>query len=77
VERYVLRGGLVQGLAATEDRKAIAVLTLEGCAEAITGAGLASAAEVAAALADLRAFAADPGTLLGDPRNFQVWARRQ
>jgi hypothetical protein len=38
--------------------------------------GLASAAEVAAALADLRAFAATPGTLVGDPRTFQVWARR-
>jgi ubiquinone/menaquinone biosynthesis C-methylase UbiE len=67
---------LVQDLAATEDRKAIAVLTLEACADAITGAGLASAAEVAAALADLRTFAATPGTLLGDPRTFQVWARR-
>jgi hypothetical protein len=67
---------LVQDLAATEDRKAIAVLTLEACAEAITGAGLASSGEVAAALAGLRAFAATPGTLVGDPRTFQVWARR-
>jgi len=67
---------LVQGVAVTEDRKAIAVLTLEACAEAITGTGLASADEVAAALADLRAFAATPGTLAGDPRTFQVWARR-
>jgi hypothetical protein len=67
---------LVQGLAATEDGKAIAVLTLEATADAITGAGLASAAEVAAALADLRAFAATPGTLVGDPGTFQVWARR-
>jgi ubiquinone/menaquinone biosynthesis C-methylase UbiE len=67
---------LVQDLAATGDRKAIAVLTLEACADAITGAGLASAGEVAAALAGLRAFAATPGTLVGDPRTFQVWARR-
>ena len=62
--------------AVTEDLKAISVLTLEATAEAITGAGLASAGEVAAALADLRAFAATPGTMIGDPRTFQVWARR-
>jgi len=48
--------------AVTEDLKAISVLTLEATAEAITGAGLASVDEVAAALADLRAFAAAPGT---------------
>jgi len=68
---------LAQGLAVTEDAKAIAPLTLEASADAITGAGLASADQVAAALAGLRAFAATPGTLLGDPRTFQVWARRE
>jgi ubiquinone/menaquinone biosynthesis C-methylase UbiE len=67
---------LAQGLAVTEDPKAISVLTLEAIADAIIGAGLASADEVAAALADLRAFAATPGTLIGDPRTFQVWAPR-
>ena len=67
---------LAQALAVTEALKAISVLTLEATAEAITGAGLASAGEVAAALADLRAFAATPGTLIGDPRVFQVWAKR-
>jgi hypothetical protein len=56
--------------------KAISVLTLEATADAIVGAGLASADEVAAALADLRAFAATPGTLIGDPRTFQLWAPR-
>ena len=48
----------------------------EATAEAITGAGLASANQVAAALTDLQAFAATPGTLIGDPRTFQVWAKR-
>jgi ubiquinone/menaquinone biosynthesis C-methylase UbiE len=67
---------LVQGLTAKQELKILAVLTLEATADAITGAGLASAAEVAAALADLRAFAAAPGTLVGDPRTFQVWAVR-
>jgi ubiquinone/menaquinone biosynthesis C-methylase UbiE len=67
---------LAQGLAAPEDLKVISVLTLEAIADAITGAGLASTDAVAAALADLRAFAATPGTLIGDPRTFQVWAER-
>jgi SAM-dependent methyltransferase len=67
---------LAQGMAVTEELKTLAVLTLEASADAITGAGLASAGEVSAALAGLRAFAATPGTLIGDPRTFQVWARR-
>jgi ubiquinone/menaquinone biosynthesis C-methylase UbiE len=67
---------LAQSLAVTEDLKAISVLTLEAIADAITGAGLADADKVAAALADLRTFAATPGTLTGDPRTFQVWAGR-
>ena len=52
------------------------MLTLEASAEAITGAGPASADEVAAVLADLRAFAAALGTVLGDPHTVQVPARR-
>jgi ubiquinone/menaquinone biosynthesis C-methylase UbiE len=32
--------------------------------------------EVAAAIADLGAFAADPQTLFSGPRVFQLWARR-
>ena len=81
--RYFGRAGmadpqvrLAQDLAVTEDLKTLAVLTLEASADAIAGAGLASADEVSGALASLRAFAATPGTLVGDPRTFQVWARR-
>lgn len=36
----------------------------------------AGADEVAAAIADLAAFAADPETVIGGPRTFQLWARR-
>jgi ubiquinone/menaquinone biosynthesis C-methylase UbiE len=68
---------LVQGLTAAEELKVLAVLTLEATADAITSAGLATGAEVDAALASLRAFAATPGTLVGDPRTFQVWAMRR
>jgi len=81
--RYFGRAGipdpqfrLVQGLTAKDELKVLAVLTLEATADAITAAGLASAAEVDAAVTSLRAFAAAPGTLIGDPRTFQVWARR-
>ena len=67
---------LVQGVTAADEVKVLAVLTLEATTDAITSAGLARVDEVAAALADLRAFAATPGTMIGDPRTFQVWARR-
>ena len=39
-------------------------------------ATLASADQVATALADLATFAADPQTVCGSPRTFQLWARR-
>jgi hypothetical protein len=67
---------LVQLTGAGDDLKTLAVLTLEASADAITGAGLASAADVGAALTDLRAFTAAPGTIVATPRIFQVWARR-
>lgn len=38
--------------------------------------GLASVDEVSAAVADLAAFTADEGTVVGDPRVFQVWCSR-
>jgi ubiquinone/menaquinone biosynthesis C-methylase UbiE len=67
---------LVQPAGAGDDLKTLTVLTLEASADAITGAGLASTADVDAALTDLRAFAATPGTIVATPRIFQVWARR-
>jgi ubiquinone/menaquinone biosynthesis C-methylase UbiE len=80
---YFLQAGLprpelrlAQGAGATQDSKALTVSTLEASAEAIVGAGLATAEEVAAAIADLAAFAADPATVVSEPRVFQLWARR-
>ena len=67
---------LVQGFGATPDGKALTVSTLEAAADAIVTAGLATAEEVAAAIADLAAFAADPATVVSEPRVFQLWARR-
>jgi hypothetical protein len=81
--RHFLRVGipdpqlrLAQDAGVTDDGRALNPVTLEAIADAITGAGLATEAEVAAAIADLAAFAADPQTLLSGPRVFQVWARR-
>jgi 2-polyprenyl-3-methyl-5-hydroxy-6-metoxy-1,4-benzoquinol methylase len=82
--RYFLLAGipgpelrLVQDVASAGGIKPLMVSTLEAGADAITGAGLATAAEVAAAVAGLAAFAADPETVIGGPRVFQVWARRR
>jgi ubiquinone/menaquinone biosynthesis C-methylase UbiE len=83
LHRYFLQAGipepalrLVQGVGVTGPNKAIAPSTLEAVADAILAEGLASESEVSAAITDLAAFAADPTTIIGDPRAFQVWCRR-
>ena len=53
---------LVQDSGVTVDMKDLTVSTLEASADAIIDAGLATADEVAAAISDLAAFAADPAT---------------
>jgi ubiquinone/menaquinone biosynthesis C-methylase UbiE len=67
---------LVQNSGVTGDMKALTVSTLEASADAIIGAGLATADEVAAKIADLADFAADPEAIIGGPRIFQLWARK-
>jgi ubiquinone/menaquinone biosynthesis C-methylase UbiE len=67
---------LLQGVNAGGDAKAMPLLTLYAIADAIVSSGLAAAAEVTAAIENLRAFTTDPDTLISDPRIFQVWARR-
>lgn len=68
---------LVQSFDTYGDTKTLAVATLEASADAIAAASLATREEVATAIADLRAFAGTPGTLIGDPRTFQIWASRR
>jgi predicted methyltransferase len=68
-------GGFVVGVDMDEGKN-LAPSTPQAIADAITGAGLATETEVAAAFADLAAFAADPQTVIGGPRIFQLWARR-
>ncbi|MFI6996515.1 methyltransferase [Nocardia sp. NPDC050175] len=56
--------------------KLVHVLTLESIADAALDAGLVSAAEMAAMLADLRAAVDDSSMVLAAPRIVQAWARK-
>ena len=81
--RYFLEAGipsprlrLAQGADTAGEGKTLALTTLEATAGAIIAEQIASADEVSSALASLTAFTDDPGTLVGDPRVFQLWSRR-
>ena len=67
---------LLQGVSTGGDAKVMPLLTLEAIADSIVSSGLATAAEVTAAIGSLRAFTTRPDTLISDPRIFQVWAWR-
>ena len=67
---------LVQSVWIAGEAKTLAWSTLNTTAEAIVSAGVATAGEVEAALADLAEYTADPRTLLAGPRIFQLWSRR-
>jgi hypothetical protein len=66
---------LVQPVYAGEARM-LAWSTLEATADAVIAEGIATADEVAAALASLRRLADDARALICGPRVFQVWSRR-
>jgi ubiquinone/menaquinone biosynthesis C-methylase UbiE len=67
---------LVQRVDAIGEAKTLSLSTLEATADAIVEAGLASVEEVNAAVADLATFTAEHGTVVGDPRIFQLWCSR-
>ena len=67
---------VVQRVDASGEAKTLPHSTVDATAEAIIQAGIASAADVQAALTGLAAFAADPSTVCGSPRLFQAWSRR-
>jgi SAM-dependent methyltransferase len=67
---------VVQPTFRTGPGKRIAAVTMEHIWEAVVRAGLASAGEVAAVVADLDGFAGNSRTILSLPRVFQVWGRR-
>ena len=83
LSRYFLDAGipdpepeLVQRADAIGEAKTLSLSTLEATAEAIVEEALASTDEVNAAIDDLAAFTADEGTVVGDPRVFQLWSSR-
>ena len=67
---------VVQSVWIEGQEKTLAWSTLEATAEAIMSEGVASRDEVTAALTALQRFTADPRTLIGGPRTFQLWSRR-
>jgi SAM-dependent methyltransferase len=68
---------VTQNVDAVGESKTMPLLTLQSISESIVAAGLASAAEVEAAIEDLGAFIAAPDTILSGPRVLQVWARKE
>jgi 2-polyprenyl-3-methyl-5-hydroxy-6-metoxy-1,4-benzoquinol methylase len=58
------------------DAKRIPELTMAATAEAIVAEGIASTERVQQAIAQLAEYAADPSTMIGSARMFQVWSRR-
>jgi hypothetical protein len=58
------------------DAKLLSPITAEGISEAVVGAGLASAEDMAALAQELYAEAANPATLSGTPRIVQTWGRK-
>lgn len=67
---------VMQGVHAGGEAKELPRLTVEMTAEGMVAEGIASEDEIETALADLATFIADPTTIFGRPRTFQVWARR-
>jgi hypothetical protein len=58
---------------ASGEAKFVHAITTKSIADAVVAEGLATRDEVDALTAELESFAADPDTLLGFPRVFQVW----
>lgn len=57
--------------------KQLTSLTLECIAHTVVKDGLKSATELEPVIEELRAFAEDPHTIIGGPRLFQTWGRKQ
>ena len=68
---------LVQSVSIGGESKDLAWSTLDAVGEAIVSENVATADELAAALASLRQFTDDPTTLIGHPRVFQLWSARE
>ena len=67
---------VVQPMGLSGEVKLMSPMTVESISEAVVGAGLATAEEMAALAQELYADAANPTTLAGTPRVVQAWGRR-
>lgn len=68
---------LVQRVDVVGEEKTLPSMTIDATADAIVAAGIATRDELETARESLAAFAADPQTVIGGPRIFQIWARRR
>jgi 2-polyprenyl-3-methyl-5-hydroxy-6-metoxy-1,4-benzoquinol methylase len=71
-----VRMRLVQPAAIDGGAKLLSCVTFESIAEAVLKDGLIKEAELGRTIAELRAFAADPQTVIAGPRVFQAWGTR-
>ena len=67
---------VVQLATTSGEAKTLPLSTLEATGEAILAEAVATEEELTTALARLASFTADPDTVSGSPRIFQVWASR-
>ena len=58
-----------------DPENALSLSTLINIADAVIGEGLATADELAAVVAELTRYTADPRVIVGGPRIFQIWGR--
>jgi SAM-dependent methyltransferase len=71
-----IAGDLAQPFGRSGDVVELPCLTFEAISGAVERGGLATADEIANTARELRAFAADPRSILSVPRIFQAWGRR-
>jgi SAM-dependent methyltransferase len=68
---------LVQRVDLDGEAKTLPLLTIDATADAIIAEGIASEDELQAARASLEEFTNDLATVVGGPRVFQLWSRRE
>ena len=68
---------VIQPTFTSGEGKQIALLTFINIADSVRAGELATEAELQSAIDDLTRFTDDPRTLIGLPRIFQLWGRRE
>ena len=68
---------VVQRAIVDGEAKTLPLLTIDATLDAMVAEGIATKDEVDAGRASLADFTNDPGTVVGAPRVFQLWSRRE